>query len=153
MHGPTILRRLELADMDAVARVHRVAFDDRLPWLTGLHTPEEDRWYYRERVFASCEVWGAVDDGAIAGFIAYRQDWIDQFYILPASQGRGLGSALLNVAKEASPRLQLWTFQCNLGARRFYERRGFVLAEETDGSRNDEREPDVRYVWSRAEKE
>ena len=59
----------------------------------------------------------------------------------------------MNVAKEASPRLQLWTFQCNLGARRFYERRGFVLTEETDGSRNEEREPDARYVWSRAEKE
>jgi hypothetical protein len=40
-----------------------------------------------------------------------------------------------------------------LGARRFYERRGFVLTEETDGSRNEEREPDARYVWSRAEKE
>jgi GNAT superfamily N-acetyltransferase len=136
--------------MDAVARVHRIAFDDRLPWLAGLHTPEEDRWFYRERVFVFCEVWGGSEDNAVIGFIAFREDWIDQFYVLPAGQGRGLGSALLTVAKTAFPRLQLWMFQRNHAARRFYERRGFVLAEETDGSRNEEREPDARYVWSRS---
>jgi hypothetical protein len=38
-----IIRQLELADMDAAARVHRAAFDHALPWLTGLHTPDEDR--------------------------------------------------------------------------------------------------------------
>jgi GNAT superfamily N-acetyltransferase len=139
--------------MDDVANVHRIAFDDRLPWLAGLHTPEEDRRFYRERVFASCEVWGAIENGAIVGFIAFRRDWIEQFYILPSAQGRGLGSALLTVAKAAFPRLQLWTFQRNLAARRFYERRGFVLAAMTDGSGNEEREPDARYVWSRCEKD
>ena len=30
---------------------------------------------------------------------------------------------------------------------RFYEARGFVASEFNDGSRNEEREPDVRYVW------
>ena len=28
--------------MDAAAAVHRAAFDQALPWLAGLHTPEED---------------------------------------------------------------------------------------------------------------
>jgi hypothetical protein len=31
--------------------------------------------------------------------------------------------------------------------RRFYLRHGFTEAERTDGQRNDEREPDIRYVW------
>ena len=44
--------------------------------------------------------------------------------------------------------LQLWTFQVNEAARRFYERQGFVAAESTDGSGNEERSPDVRYTWS-----
>jgi hypothetical protein len=43
--------------------------------------------------------------------------------------------------------LQLWVFQKNVGARRLYERAGFELAELTDGERNEEREPDARYVW------
>jgi hypothetical protein len=35
-----MLRQLELADMDAAARVHRTSFDHALPALAGLHTPE-----------------------------------------------------------------------------------------------------------------
>ncbi len=51
------------------------------------------------------------------------------------------------MAKAASTSLQLWTFQKNTSARRFYEARGFVVIEETDGSTNEEREPDVLYRW------
>ncbi|WP_192800843.1 hypothetical protein [Brucella tritici] len=46
-------RRLELSDMDRAAIVHRAAFDDRLPWLAGLHTPAEEQWFYKERVFTA----------------------------------------------------------------------------------------------------
>lgn len=145
-----IIRQLELADMDAAARVHRAAFDHALPWHTGLHTPDEDRWFYRERVFTGCQVHGAFEAGALAAIIAFRSDWIDQLYVLPEVQGRGLGSELLQVAKRAFDCLQLWTFQRNLRARRFYEARGFVLVEETDGASNEEKEPDARYLWTRA---
>jgi hypothetical protein len=40
--------------------------------------------------------------------------------------------------------------QRNTRARRFYEARGFVLTEETDGAGNEENEPDARYLWVRA---
>jgi ribosomal protein S18 acetylase RimI-like enzyme len=43
--------------------------------------------------------------------------------------------------------LQLWVFQKNVGARRFYERHGFRLVELTDGAGNEENEPDARYEW------
>jgi GNAT superfamily N-acetyltransferase len=82
--------------------------------------------------------------------IAFHDDWIEQLYVLPEAQGRGLGSELLDVAKQASARLQLWTFQRNAPARRFYEARGFALVEQTDGARNEENEPDARYLWTRA---
>ncbi len=145
---PASIRRLSLDEMDQAALVHRAAFDERLPWLAGLHTPSEDRAFYRDQVFARCEVWGAVDGGPI-GFVAFRDGWIDQFYVLPARQGQGVGEALLEVAKTAFPELRLWTFQRNAPARRFYERRGFVALEQTDGSRNEEREPDILYRWQR----
>jgi GNAT superfamily N-acetyltransferase len=140
-------RKLELADMEAAALVHRTAFDRALPWLAGLHTPEEDRWFFRERVFTSCEVWGAFGAGAMVGVIAFREGWIDQLYVLPQAQGQGVGSGLLQVAQRALASLQLWTFQRNTQARRFYEARGFVPVEETDGARNEEKEPDARYLW------
>ena len=143
------VRRLHLLDMEAAARVHRAAYDCALPWLTGLHTPEEDRWFYRERVFKSCQVWGAFDEAVLTGIIAFRSDWIDQLYVLPDAQGRGAGSELLQIAKRAFDRLQVWTFQRNVRARRFYEARGFALVEETDGAGNEEKEPDASYVWTR----
>ena len=81
--------------------------------------------------------------------IAFRDEWIEQLYVLPEAQGQGVGTELLDVAKRASERLQLWTFQRNASARRFYEARGFALVEETDGARNEEKEPD-RVISGRA---
>jgi GNAT superfamily N-acetyltransferase len=138
-----------LADMDAAALVHRTAFDRALPWLAGRHTPAEDRRFYRERLFPSCRIWGALEGVAMLGVIAFREDWVDQLYVLPHAQRRGIGTALLGVAQSAFGRLQLWTFQRNLPARRFYKSRGFAPVEETDGAGNEEREPDVRYLWQR----
>jgi len=143
------LRRLVLEDMDTAAAVHRVSFDRALPWLAGLHTPAEDRAFYRNQVFKSCEVWGAERQSKLVGIIAFRQDWIDQLYVLPDAQGHGVGSDLLQVAQDAFPSLTLWTFQRNLRARRFYEANGFVAVRETNGAANEEKEPDVLYRWSR----
>jgi GNAT superfamily N-acetyltransferase len=145
-----MLRQLQFADMDAAARVHRIAFDRALPTLAGLHTPEQDRWFFRERVFTACEMWGALDGDAMTGMLAFREGWIDQLYVLPEAQGRGLGTALLQIAQNAFDRLQLWTFQRNTQARRFYEARGFALIQQTDGAHNEEKEPDALYLWIRA---
>ena len=144
-----MLRQLKLQDMDAAARVVRTAFDQALPSLAGLHTPEEDQWFFRERVFETCEVWGAFDGAAMRGIIAFREGWIDQLYVLPEAQRRGVGKDLLQVAQNAFDRLQLWTFQRNAPARRFYKARGFALIQETDGAGNEEKEPDALYLWTR----
>jgi ribosomal protein S18 acetylase RimI-like enzyme len=144
-----MLKQLELADMDTAARVLRASFDQALPWLAGLHTPEEDRWFLRERVFPACSVWGAFDGAAMVGMLAFREGWIDQLYVLPDAQGVGVGTELLCIAQDAIGQIQLWTFQRNARARRFYEARGFALVRETDGARNEEREPDALYLWTR----
>jgi hypothetical protein len=44
-------------------------------------------------------------------------------------------------------RLQLFTFQRNERARAFYEARGFVAIGASDGSGNEEGEPDLLYEW------
>jgi GNAT superfamily N-acetyltransferase len=144
-----MLRQLVLTDMGAAAQVHRIAFDHALPWLAAMYTPDEDRWFYRERVFPTCRVWGRFTGEELSGIIAFRDGWIEQLYVLPSACSRGIGTELLSVATGTFGRLELWTFQRNARARRFYEARGFVLIEETDGVRNEEKEPDARYVWTR----
>jgi len=144
-----MLRPLAFADLDDAARVHRAAFDHALPWLAGLHTPQEDLRFYQDHVFTTCTLWGAFDDATMTGMIAFRSEWIDQLYVLPRVHGRGVGTALLEVAQALFPRLQAWTFQRNAAARRFYQRRSFVLVRETDGADNEEKEPDALYLWTR----
>jgi putative acetyltransferase len=111
--------------------------------------PEEDRGYFRQNVFRKCELWGAIDDGCLVGIIAFRKDWIDQLYVLPSSQRRGIGTDLLEIARNAFPSLYAWTFQRNDIARSFYESKGFVKIKETNGAENAEKEPDILYFWSR----
>lgn len=135
-----MVRQLELADMVAAARVHRFAFEQALPWLAGLHTPDEDQCFYRERMFRDCTLWGAFHRDAMTGIIAFRTGWIDQLYVLPDAQGRVIGSELLQVAKHAFDRLELWTFQRNVRAKRFYKR------EVLDWSRK----PTVRAMRKRS---
>lgn len=142
-------RRLTPADMAAASRVFRKAFDARLPWLAGLHTPDEDRAFWHSHLFASCEIWGAERQGELLGVIAFHEGWIDQLYVLPDAQGCGIGSRLLAIATARHDDLSLWTFRRNAGARGFYESRGFVAVRETDGSGNEEGEPDVLYRWQR----
>ena len=72
-------------------------------------------------------------------------------YVEPTLTGLGIGSQLVAFAKRARPGgLPLWAFASNLGARRFYEQHGFVAVRRTDGRDNEERSPDVLYVWGEA---
>ena len=74
--------------------------------------------------------------------------WIDLLYLDPAWIGRGLGVPFVELAEQRHPAgLQLWTFEVNAAAQRFYERLGFVAVERTSGAGNEERAPDVRFEW------
>jgi putative acetyltransferase len=143
------LRRASLDDMPALARLHRRTVETSLPFVPHLHTPQEDAWWFAERLFASNEVWLAEDEEGPAGYIAFRPDFIEHLFVRPEIQGAGLGLRLLDKARESAAELSLWTFQQNQRARRFYERHGFVVVLETDGADNEEKLPDVLYRWRR----
>ena len=144
-----ILRRATLDDMTALARLHRRTVQTSLPFLPTLHTPQEDAWWFCERLFTANEVWLAEDAKGPIGYIAFRPDFIEHLFVRPEAQNSGLGLQLLEKARQTSAELSLWTFQQNAGARRFYERHGFVVVTETDGADNEEKLPDVLYRWRR----
>ena len=133
--------------MNAIAALFRRSFGT-LTFLPTLHTPEEDQAYFRG-IVADHEVWVSEEDGRVLGFAALTAAELTHIYVEPDAHGRGIGGALIDRAKERRPGgFQLWVFQQNANARRFYERRGFVLVRETDGSDNEERTPDALYAWS-----
>ena len=143
------LRPATPGDAPALAVILRTCFRVSLPFLPELHTAEEDRAYMARRLASSDPVWLAEAEGEAVGFITFREGWIDHLYIHPDHQGRGVGPALLAKALEDGRPKDLWTFQQNVRARRFYEARGFEAVEFTDGSGNEEKTPDVRYQWTR----
>lgn len=113
-----------------------------------MHSAAEDLVYFAG-VVREQEVYVIDVDGAARGFLALTPRWINHLYVEPRYHGRGIGSALVTHAKSLQPELQLWTFQANATARRFYETHGFTAVEITDGRTNEECTADVRYVWSR----
>jgi GNAT superfamily N-acetyltransferase len=142
------IRRAVAQDAAPVARLFRAVRLASLPYLPDLHTAEEDLWFFRNRVFAECEVWVA-QAAAIDGFIAFRAGWIDHLYVRPGHQRRGVGRAMLARAMQTHSPLRLWTFQQNTPALAFYAAHGFREIERTEGTGNEEREPDVLLKWSR----
>lgn len=141
------LRRAVFSDMAAVARLNRHVRKVCFPYLPDLHSPEEHLAFFRNEVFPVSTIWLAQAGDEMIGFAAVSEGWLDHLYVLPAWHGHGVGSTLLRMAKEGNPQLDLWTFQQNTQARRFYEHRGFRLVELTDGSENDEKTPDAHYRW------
>ncbi len=114
-----------------------------------VHTDAEVVAWFETVVLLTQEVWvSAARDGSLGGLLVLDRTWLEQLYVHPDHTGRGIGSELVRFAQASRDALELWTFQANAGARRFYERHGFVAAETTEGD-NEEGAPDVRYVSHR----
>jgi GNAT superfamily N-acetyltransferase len=112
------------------------------------HSDNDVRHWVTDVVVPDGHTWVVAAESGVVALLVVHQGVIDQLYVDPVYTGRGLGTQLVEVAKAENPGgLDLWTFQTNVGARRFYERHGFVAVETTDGD-NEEGEPDVRYHWT-----
>ena len=144
-----IVRRYRPEDFDPVNDLWRrsrlAAFPD-VQTRTG-YTAEDDRDHFREVVQVKNDVWVAEVDGRPAAFMAIAGDFIDQLYVAPEHQRRGIGAALLAHARALSPSgLRLFTFQVNANGRAFYEKHGFVIIR-LGVSPPPESEPDIEYHW------
>ncbi|WP_405605962.1 GNAT family N-acetyltransferase [Streptomyces sp. NBC_01410] len=143
-----VFRRADDSDAAAAADVWLRSFAAALPTVRRAHDDDEVRAWFSHVVVPRYETWIAVAEGSVVGLLVLDGEELEQLYLDPSWRGRGVGDRFVDLAKQQRPAgLRLWTFQVNEPARRFYERHGFIEVERTDGLRNEEREPDVRYVW------
>ena len=141
------LRRATACDADPIASVYWASFR-QLTFLPMLHTAEENRWFIANVILNECEVTVAEDETGIVALLALKGEEIRLLYTRPDRIGMGAGWQLVEAAKASGiGALELWCFQANERARRFYEARGFRAIRFTDGAQNEERMPDIRYRW------
>src|SRR6266542_3236011 len=112
-----MIRRATPEDAEAVGRVF-VAARDEMTYVPRI--PDEDRPKLGGWIVERHEVWVAEAEGRIVGFIGRHPGLLEHIYVDPEG-------------------FQLWVFQKNEGARRFYDRHGFMLVRLTDGAENMER--------------
>ena len=135
-------------DAEAIADVYLASFTATYGFPQA-HSDQQVRRWIAEILLPTEDVWVvAAPDRAVVAMMALSSEMLDQLYVAPQWTGRGIGSRLIALAKSRRPGgLDLYTFQVNAGARRFYERLGFVEVARGDGSDNEEGQPDLRYAW------
>ena len=144
---PFSLRSASDEDAPTIAAVYHDSYR-LLTFLPTLHTIESYRWFVANRMLKEWSVTVAEDDSGIVSFLGRRGEEVGHFYTRPDRIGRGAGTELMGTAQASGvAALELWCFQANTRARRFYEARGFRAIRFTDGRDNEERIPDVRYRW------
>jgi GNAT superfamily N-acetyltransferase len=140
-----MIRTLEPSEVPEVAEFYIDIQADTVPTIHPL--PEVIAYITNTRV-AKGSSYVLEQNGKILGWIDVADGWVNHLYVRRSETGKGIGRELLTYAKFKSPKgLQLWTFQVNEGARRFYAREGFNEVELTEGQNNEERKPDVRLTW------
>lgn len=143
-----VLRAATASDLPVIAEVHlasRAGAGRAFP--PGVHGDDEARAWVAGWDLTAYDVCVAELDGDVVGYTRATPTWLDDLYVRPAAQGRGVGTALLERVLATHPDgVGLWVFESNVPARDFYARHGFVTLERTDGSANEERAPDIKLV-------
>ncbi|MFD3491986.1 GNAT family N-acetyltransferase [Streptomyces sp. NPDC058690] len=148
--GRPLLRQAEAKDAEPLTRLFLAARAQTMSYLPKLHSDADTLAWMTHIVLPGTTVWVAeTGTGDILGFASVEGTHLEHLYLRPGVRRRGIGSLLLAKAREISPEeLTLHVFQRNTDARAFYERHGFTAVDFNDGSRNEEKEPDVLYRWT-----
>ena len=141
------LTPLQHARADDLVRMWRASFEHGVG-VSDPHSLAQQRRYLLTELLPKNVVRVAHSSGELVGFVAATRESITQLYVRVGHFGRGIGTMMLDWAKEQSDgSLWLYTYARNAAARRFYEARGFKAVAY--GYEPIWQLEDVRYEWSR----
>ncbi|MEU6018976.1 GNAT family N-acetyltransferase [Streptomyces sp. NPDC047515] len=145
-----VLREAAAEDAEPLTGLFLASRAAAMPYLPKVHSDADTLAWMTHVVLPGTTVWIAeTGAGDVLGFASLDGAELEHLYLRPDARRRGIGSLLLAKVREtARDELTLYVFQRNTGARAFYERHGFAAVAFDDGSRNEEKEPDVRYRWT-----
>ena len=146
---------VDALSLPLAAQVHAQAWrqshrDFCSPEFVEMHTAERQKEYLRQKQREGCRLyllWAPSPAGVVA---VSPKGVIQDLYVLPQMQNRGLGTALLRFAAEqCGQQAFLWILENNQGARRLYLRNGF---RETGRVENGGRLAQIELSLSRGRK-
>lgn len=70
-----------------------------------------------------------VADERVVGFLSLVDNEVGGLFVDPEYQGRGIGRALMDAARDSRPYLELTVFEANSQGRGFYDAYGFEVVE------------------------
>ncbi|MGE0008201.1 MAG: GNAT family N-acetyltransferase [Parvibaculaceae bacterium] len=121
------IRPCEPRDLDAAAEAANAACRQAYACFGYDHSVTTTRMRLGEAFAAGQRCFVPEAAGAAVGILALKPFFIDRLFVAPHWQGLGIGSACLDFAKSLYPSgIELHCAQQNTGARRLYERHGFV---------------------------
>lgn len=126
---PATIRPCREDDLDRLLEIWRAACALAHPFLTDdfLRT-EQDR--VRDVYLPAAENWVAEVDGRVVGFVSLMGYQVGGLFLAPEWHGRRIGKALMDKAVAERGTLELDVFAANAIGRRFYDRYGFVDADD-----------------------
>ncbi len=140
-----MLRKFELNDMDEVINIWLEAslkshdFVDKSYWCSAaedmrtIYIPDSDSYVYEY-------------ESVVCGFFSLFENSLAALFVLPAFQGKGFGTALMNKAKELRNELTLTVYKENPRSISFYENCGFKTVDEQIDEYTEH--PEMVMVWS-----
>ena len=127
MPAPIEVRRAVAGDLGRIASVWHESASHMEAAASPMPSPADLRRRIDDELTAGWALYLAERGDRLIGMLALkpREAVLDQIFVLPGEQGKGVGTALLRAAKEALPAgFTLRMAAANRGAARFYERSG-----------------------------
>ena len=84
-----------------------------------------------EKYLPNSEVYVAEKSDDVLGFIALSENYIASIFVDTEQQGKGIGSLLLNYAKNLRTELTLNVYQKNEESVNFYKSKNFIILSES----------------------
>lgn len=131
-----MIRRLEKDDLEAVMRIWKSenikahSFISKEYW--------ENNYNYVKENLPNAEIYVYSLKEDIMGFIGLNKNYIEGLFVDTSNQYNGIGTSLLNKAKENRNNLTLNVYKKNLNAINFYKKNGFVVIDENVDKDTDE---------------
>lgn len=143
-----LTRLFEAKDLEAIVQLWFKTWHQTFPNIQ--HPQPYSAWKERfcHDLMIRGEIWVAELENCLVGFIVVfkEEQELNQIFVDPQYQNQGVGSILMNKAKEICPqKLKLTTLQQNKRACHFYEKHGFKAGKLSVNKYN--KQANIEYNW------